>query len=128
MWDRAICDHLRGDDRIALFSLRQLLPLVSMCEAGWEGCRLPYHRYTKGDWEKPKFFFFADKCSLLLIDQERRGWENAAVAVSNKMFNIDPFKISSFPDDISSASKALRLVRSLDQVHAFLAADQNAFR
>jgi len=116
MWDRAICAHMRGDDRIALFSLRQLLPLVSICEAGWEGCRLPSYRYTKDGFEKPKFFFFADKCSTLLLDQERRNWEKSAVAVSKELFNADLFKIASPSDDISTASRALMLVRSLDQV------------
>jgi hypothetical protein len=116
IWDRAICAHLRGDDRIALFTLRQLLPLARICEAGWQGCRLPNYRYGEDGFRNPKFFFFAKDCAILLQDQERRLWEQTAGGTVKANFGWNPFEAASLTNLISSEARAIELIRSLDQV------------
>lgn len=76
-WDRAVCAHMRADDRIALLTARKLLPILELDKTGWKNCRLP--NWISGSgldcFSNPKFLTFANDCSKLLIDQERRLWE-----------------------------------------------------
>ncbi len=76
-WDRAVCAHMRADDRIALLTARKLLPTLKVDESGWKDCRLPNWRFGGGldCFSNPRFLTFATGCSMLLIDHERRLWE-----------------------------------------------------
>jgi hypothetical protein len=74
LFDRAVCAHMRGDDRLALLSLRALVPVrkAVTAEALGRGFKQPAGR--RG--EKSPLLGFLDPTEELLADQERRAREH----------------------------------------------------
>jgi hypothetical protein len=88
--DRAVCAHMRGDDRLALLSLRALIPArkAVTAEARRRGFKAPEGR--RG--EKAPLLGFLDPAEELLADQERRARERGRGAGKADAQEKDPAK------------------------------------
>lgn len=106
LFNRAVCAQMRGDDRLALLSLRVLGPVAAAIDA--EAARQGLHRLDDLlRAQKPQGYLeFVDQLPVLLADQERRARE------SNR---VPPRDVSHIPE----ADKARRiawLIENLDQI------------
>jgi hypothetical protein len=73
LFDRAVCAHKRGDDKIALRELRKLVPLAKTCREIQKRENLRFrNRYYLPDDKIPDDFAFTNPAESLLKDQERR--------------------------------------------------------
>lgn len=70
MFDRAVCAHMRGDDRLALVDARLLTRVHKEVDA--ESAKRGFPRREGMRGEKLPYFSFLEQLPLLLRDQERR--------------------------------------------------------
>jgi hypothetical protein len=103
-FDRAICAHMRGDDRIALADARFLIGFVRAVELKAEA--IGFERPERGDahGEPAPYIEFLGQLPELLSDQERRAWERAKP--------LPP------PEGHGRQAKVAALIRDLDKVAA----------
>jgi hypothetical protein len=104
LFDRAVCAHMRGDDRLALLSLRALLPVRKAVTT--EALRRGFKEPAGVHGEKRPLLSFLDPSAVLLADQERRARERAA----------SPAKLD--PKSKRRGERIAALVRSLEDVDA----------
>jgi hypothetical protein len=72
LFDRAVCAHMRGDDKLALLSANLLLSIGDSVEeeAKRRGFEYPnFNQYRNGE---PHYFRFLEQVPVLLADQQRR--------------------------------------------------------
>ena len=108
LFDRAVCAHMRGDDRLALASVRPLVAVWPAVEAQAErrGFRRP--DYPKTEDGKPPYLHFLRPARALLTDQERRAKEP-------KRKRALDVGLESFPDE---AARVTALIQDLEEVSA----------
>src|SRR5262249_44661990 len=102
LFDRAVCAHMRGDDRLALLSLRALGPVRKAVTA--EALRRGFKQPEGRRGEKAPLLGFLDPSEELRADQERRARERRPGA--DKANAKDP------------ARRVAALVRGLQDVDA----------
>lgn len=76
LFDRAVCAHMRGDDRLALTSFRALVPARDAveAEAANRGMKRP-DRFGRSGGQPIPYLTFLGQLPELLADQERRARE-----------------------------------------------------
>jgi hypothetical protein len=101
-FDRAVCAHMRGDDRLALLDARALTRIHQAVEK--EAARHDFPRNeVPGQVEKPPYLNFLDQLPDLLRDQERRARKKPTAKV---------------PADADRARRIAALIDQLDEVAA----------
>ncbi|WP_392408624.1 hypothetical protein [Chlorogloeopsis fritschii] len=71
LFDRAVCAHMRGDDKLALLSAELLLPTWPMVEAESKHRGYEYH-FSCRDSKESHYLRFLETLPALLLDQQRR--------------------------------------------------------
>jgi hypothetical protein len=83
MFDRMICAHERGDEKLALFTARQLASAQPQIEAACAARGIKQPQYPTPDWRsKPgPYLGFLEQFPEILADLERRDKEGAHVSI-----------------------------------------------
>jgi hypothetical protein len=110
MFDRAVCAHMRGDDRLALLTARQLVPAAQAVEAMAEkrGFERPRPVNDQDRDKKMPYLRFLEPAPRLLADEERRVRQGNVERVVGA-------PAGRFPD---RAGRIAALVRDLEEVAA----------
>lgn len=108
MFERAVCAHMRGDDRLALADARALArsqPVIEN-EAAARGFQKDRTFFSSGNGREPHFLQFLAPLPQLLADQERR-------AARPKAQTVLQTGLDRFPNQ---AARIAALVEDLDEV------------
>ena len=111
LFDRAVCAHMRGDDRLALLSARALVPMRAAIEA--EAARRHFARPFKEDEHNQRildapYLSFLQPLPALLADQERRALED----------HTQPFSLSAITAEPETHRRIAGLIRALEEESA----------
>jgi len=111
LFDRAVCAHMRGDDRLALLSARALVPIRTTIEA--EAARRhfehPYIEDAQGHLiPDAPYLTFLQPLPALLVDQERRAKEG----------HTAPFSLAAITAEPEAQRRIAELIQALEEESA----------
>jgi hypothetical protein len=72
LFDRAVCAHMRGDDKLAFLSANLLLTIGNSVEAEAKQRGFEYPNFSHNRNREPHYFRFLQQVPVLLADQQRR--------------------------------------------------------
>lgn len=106
LFDRAMCAHMRGDDKLSLLSVQALMPIWKAVESTAKKRGFKKREECKPEEERPPYLGFLEPAHRLLAEQERRAQQKAKPKEKN------------VPIKENHEARIKRLIENLENVSA----------